>query len=362
MRYSSSFATVTASGIARTLAVVAICLCSVSARGESEGSNAVEPRRLSPRTADRGDVDYDALVDGEIVEAEPLEGDWIGEDFGDPWDAYQQEQLAGERYGCVDCLPNTNRPKSWQILPEGLIYHSYLAGVKESRLATAWVYEKDEGWLADSTLGARIGLLRNGTQGPAMVQGFQLDFEGAVFLRQDLEIDLDVVSMDFRAGLPLTYGIGRYQTKFAYYHLSSHLGDEYMESNPTVTRINFARDVLVWGHSYNLTDDLRVYGEAGWAFYSDGGSDPWEFQFGAEYSPACRVGPRGSPFVAVNAHLRQEVDFGGNFVAQAGWQWRRRVGGGRFRVGAHYYNGKSPQYEFFNDFERQLGVGLWYDF
>ena len=70
----------------------------------------------------------------------------------------------------------------------------------------------------------------------------------------------------------------------------------------------------------------------------------------------------GSPFVALNGHLRQEVDFGGNFVAQAGWQWRGSDCEHLLRAGVHYYNGKSPQFQFFDRFEHQIGFGIWYDF
>jgi len=373
------------------LVVAAGFTCALTAQAELSEPERLDAERLdeeaaaaeerSAKVAPAEFIDLDAMIDGEGVRGEILPNEVMGDEiregviiesdsewrelnegeWNDPWDAYQNELNAQRRYGCLECLPNTNRPRSWQILPEGLIYHSYLAGANEPRMASQWFNEKDEGWLVDNSIGGRIGLLRNGTKGPAMVQGFQVDFEAAAFLRQDLDKELDVVSTDFRAGVPFTFGIGRYQTKIAYYHLSSHLGDEFLEDND-VTRINFARDVIVWGHSYYLTDDVRIYGEAGWAFYSDGGSDPWEFQFGLDYSPACAIGPRGAPFFALNAHLREEVDFGGNFVAQAGWQWRRRVGGPIFRAGAHYYNGKSPQFSFFNNYEHQLGLGIWYDF
>jgi hypothetical protein len=119
--------------------------------------------------------------------------------------------------------------------------------------------------------------------------------------------------------------------------------------------------VIVWGHSFFLTRDIRLYGEAGWAFTYDGGTEPWEFQFGLDYSPAELTGQRGSPFVAVNGHLRQEFDFGGNIVVQTGWQWRG-YSGHLFRIGMHYFQGMSDQWEFFDQFEDKLGFGLWYDF
>ena len=120
----------------------------------------------------------------------------------------------------------------------------------------------------------------------------------------------------------MTYGDGPWRTKLAYYHLSSHLGDEFLLKNPTVTRYNYTREVIVVGQSYYLTPDWRTYGEAGWAFHSDVGGE-WEFQFGFDYSPIADCGFWGSPFAAVNGHLREEVSYGGNVVLQLGRQWRQ---------------------------------------
>lgn len=251
----------------------------------------------------------------------------------------------------------------WHILPSGLIYRSYLAGIRESRMGSNWFHENgDLPNLWDITLGGRASILRYGTGGGFQPEGFEVQIEGAALPRLETNDGRrDLVSTDYRFGIPLVYGIGAYQMKLAYYHLSSHLGDEYIERTGA-TRINYVRDAFVWGHSYYWTDNLRLYGELGWAFHYDGGAEPWELQFGADWSPGYPTTIWGAPFAAVNAHLRQEVDWGGNFVLQAGWAWRGGSGGQLFRVGLQYYNGKSAQYEFFNDSEQQIGAGIWYDF
>lgn len=249
-----------------------------------------------------------------------------------------------------------------QILPDGLIYRSYLAGVKESRFAGRWLHDKDLGWMWDITLGGRVGILRYGTTSVDHPEGWQIDMEGAGMPRLDLEHEeRDLISADFRFGIPLTYGRGNYQMKLAFYHLSSHLGDEYMVRHSTLVRRNYSRDVLVWGHSYFLTPDIRLYGEAGWAYNYDGGTEPWEFQFGIDYSPAGPSGQRGAPFFAINGHLREEFDFGGNLAVETGWQWRGNSGH-LFRLGMHYFQGMSDQWEFFDQYEEKLGFGVWYDF
>jgi hypothetical protein len=233
--------------------------------------------------------------------------------------------------------------------------------MKEPRFAIAWLHENDLEWIADVALGGRMGVLRYGTTDPLWPEGWQLDLEGAVFPRLNLQHETDLEAADFRFGVPLTYGVGAVQTKLAMYHLSSHLGDEYMERLGTLERINYSRNVLVWGNSFFVTDSIRLYGEAGWAFYAAGGSEPWEFQFGADILPPGPTDLRGAPFVAINTHLREEVDFGGNLSLQTGWLWRGDSGH-MFRAGMQYFAGKSEQFEFFNQYEHKIGLALWYDY
>jgi hypothetical protein len=272
-----------------------------------------------------------------------------------PWSTAASE--AKMYPNCLD--PDT----SWacQLLPEGLVYPAYLAGEKESRFRSVWAHERDDGWIWDITLGGHVGLLRYGTAGQWRPEGLQIDIEGAAMPRLNIEQDNDLVAADFRFGIPITYGTARYQTKVAYYHLSSHLGDEFLLSNSGFQRLNYSRDVLVQGHSFYITELLRLYAELGWAFTSDV-SEPWEFQFGTEYRPPCGTGWRGAPFAAVGTHLREEVDFGGNLVTQFGWAWRSSAASGMFRMGFQYFIGKSDQFSLFDRSESKVGLGMWYDY
>ncbi len=251
---------------------------------------------------------------------------------------------------------------TWQLLPDGLLYKSYLAGEKEPRFGSAWLHEKDRGWIWDVSLGGRAGILRYGTQDAVSPEGWQLDIAGAAFPRLDSEENDDLESADFRFDVPLTWSQGPFAVKFGYYHLSSHVGDEFLARNPGFRRINYVRDSALLGLSVDLTGDVRAYAEVGWAFSVDGGAEPWEFQFGVDYSPMVATGLYGAPFLAVNAHLREEVDFGGSLNLMAGWQWRGRESDNLLRFGLQYFNGKTSQYAFFNEHEELIGLGLWYDF
>ena len=258
-------------------------------------------------------------------------------------------------------LTNSNDCWKWQFAPNGLLYPSYLAGQKESRMGTQADYVRGYGWEWDSTLGGRAGLFRYGSEDPVHPEGWQLDVEGAAFPRLDLMMERELRSVDFRIGVPLTYRIGPWETKLAYYHLCSHAGDQFMLDFPEVGRVPYIRDAIDLGFAYCPMPNLRLYSEFGWAFNATGGAKPFDLQLGAELSNQELTGWRGTPFAAIHAHLRQENDFGGNVTFETGWQWRGQ-NTHLVRLGLICADGMGEEYQFYNKYQSQIGFGLWYDF
>jgi|GEM_PF-940726 len=264
--------------------------------------------------------------------------------------------------GTYECI--TKAPWGFHLLPSQILFQSYLAGVHEPRIGAQWYQERDlDHGLWDSSLGGRAGLFRWGTNAGRFSEGIQLDVEGAAFPRMDFDpdYDLDVNATDFRIGGGLTFRKQRWEGKLSYYHLCAHLGDEYVLAGRPGTRINYIRDSIVLALGFWLRDDLRLYSEAGYAFKTDGGAEPWEFQFGFDWCTREPTGFRGAPFFAVNGHISEENNFSGHVTAQAGWAWRG-VDGHLVRMGGFYYNGKDNMYEFHNNHVQQVGGGIWYDF
>lgn len=249
-----------------------------------------------------------------------------------------------------------------QILPKGVLYPAYLAGRKESRLQSIFTNDSDYGWLWDISLGGRVPLFRYGTVNSPQPEGFQIDMEGAALLRLDFERNRNLTSTDYRAGLPITYGTKFWQLKTGYYHVSSHLGDNYLLDNFR-KKVHYVRDEIFFGIALKPVSSVRLYGEAGWAFNVGETTSPWELQFGAEFSPQYSDERkwRGAPFAAVHGHLFQELDFGGYVNSQIGWQWRR-PDNGLFRLGAEFYSGCDDQYQFHYTHQKKIGLGFWYDF
>jgi hypothetical protein len=345
----------TAPTAARAQPPVSVLPAPASPPVASDDPGAMAMPRLLPPTSPGGpvvlDIPYEEAADGpDGPDGFLTPGVSFPEEFADLW---------------------APRPWHWQLLPNNLIYTSYLAGPKEPRIGTVWYqdYAGDplqpsisNGILWDTTLGGRASILRYGSDPVLHPQGFEVQIEGAAFVRLDPQDDRDLRSADYRFGVPLVYGVGRWQTKLAYYHNSAHLGDEALLKHQWFPRVNYVRDVIVWGNSYYLFDWLRLYGEVGWAFFNSGGSQPWEVQYGAELIQARPTGIHGAPFAAINAMNRQERDWGGNLCVQTGWAWRGRRSEKLFRIGFEYLTGTDQQYEFTFYNQNRYGVGMWYDF
>ena len=259
-------------------------------------------------------------------------------------------------------VDGVDREYDWRVLPAGLMYKAYLAGEKESRVQSVWVTDQNGHLWWDTTLGGRYSFLRYGTSDPVHPEGWQFDFEGAAMPRVDPKADSSpLIAIDYRVGLLSTWRFGPNAFKAGYYHLSSHLGDEFLLLNPGFIRLNYVRDAAIVGWTHDLTRELQIYGEIAYAFNYEDGALPWEFQYGIQYSP--RVpGLFGAPFAAINGHTREDFHYETSINVQAGWQWWGEQSNHTFRIGIQYYDGPALQYSFVNKHERLMGWGLWFDY
>ena len=323
-------------------------------------------------SAEEGDV-AESLFEGADEEAdqtdEPFEDDLIRQDrpgFAEaglqPF-AENPQPLVPRRDHFDPGFPqDADAEDTWQVMPSGLMYRSYLAGEKESRMGTFWAHDQTGRTVWENTLGGRLGLLRYGTSGANRPQGWQLDFEGAALSRVLPGTDSTMLeATDYRAGLQSTWATDKWHVKTGYYHLSSHLGDEFQLANPLVHRFNYVRDSAVLGVTYDIHSDWQTYGEIAYALGAEDGAEPFEFQYGLQYSPLV-FGLRGAPFAAVNGHTRQDFDWITSVNCQTGWQWRGTDSQHLWRIGMQYYSGPSLQYSFPGRTDHLLGAGMWFDF
>ncbi|WP_146392861.1 DUF1207 domain-containing protein [Allorhodopirellula solitaria] len=250
----------------------------------------------------------------------------------------------------------------WIVLPQGLLWHSYLAGPQEPRISAILFGDDDGGFFWDATLGGRVGLLRYGTPGAADPHGWQWDLEGAAITRLDMWESQDVESVDYRFGTELTWAEGPWAMKAGYFHISSHVGDEYLIRNPTFERINYVTESLIWGVSYKPTQPVRLYGEAAYAVHCAGGAQPWQFQTGAEWTPAPSPSRWIAPFAAANLGFFEATEYHMQTTLQAGWALQGSRSAQRLRFGFQYGQGPTNQFSFFQRSDEYLGWGIWFDY
>lgn len=248
----------------------------------------------------------------------------------------------------------------FQLLPNGTLFDRYRAGDKEPRSSASLMSRKGGPVYLDAVLGGAFGLVRYGADGSSEAWGVQLDVEGAAFPRLNLRhVSKSVESVDFRFGFPVTARAGPLAVKTGYDHVSSHVGDEFLERNPGFTRRNYVRDAVRTGIMFDVARSLTLYGEAGYAFYTSGGARPWEVQLGGDLHPPLVGCWCGTPFLAVHGHFREEADFGGSLNAVLGSEWRSLDGERGLGLALRYFNGYSSQYQFFDRQERLVGLMFW---
>jgi hypothetical protein len=244
-------------------------------------------------------------------------------------------------------------------LPSSLLWDPPLANPREPRMFVKFT-NLDDQMTYETAIGAEVGLIRL-THADPDLGCFQLDLFGVVFTRFDEEFH-QVVS-DYRAGIPLTYANGPWQAKLAYEHTSSHLGDEFIDATRR-ERINYQKDEIVVGVSYRFENNLRLYGQFGYAFFTskEFEGDRERFDWGLEWKqPGANTGWRGRPFIALDMELRAEQDFEPNTTIQLGWEWSDLPRGRSVRVAFEFYDGKSPYGQFYSDDEDWVGLGVYYD-
>ncbi|WP_068260778.1 DUF1207 domain-containing protein [Rubripirellula obstinata] len=255
-----------------------------------------------------------------------------------------------------------NEAWDWHLLPDGLLWHSYLADPHDSRMSLTVFQDDNDGRFWDAVLGGRFGLLRYGTGGASNPRGVQWDLQGAVLTRLDMDHSQDVESMDYRFGTEITAADGPWAMKLGYFHVSSHVGDEYIERNPTFQRINYVTESLIVGGSFRPTNATRLYAEFANAFIIAGGAKRYQFQTGAEYAPIAKVAMKGAPFAAINLNFREAVDYDVSTTVQAGWSFWSPESERRLRFGVQFGDGPTSQFQFFDRRETYLGLGIWYDY
>ena len=79
----------------------------------------------------------------------------------------------------------------------------------------------------------------------------------------------ELVNTDFMACIPVTYAVDSWSFRLRLYHISSHLGDEFLVAHPCFCRTNPSFEAIDFFASWQYTAGLRLYAGVGWVIHSD---------------------------------------------------------------------------------------------
>ena len=235
---------------------------------------------------------------------------------------------------------------------DGFLYDPYLAAPRQSQTGSKLLLPLRAGDdpRIENALGLTLPVVRwSGVDDPG--SGTEIEIEAAVFARFDISERWDLDAADFRFGFPIVQRTGDLAWKLHLYHLTSHLGDEFIERTGTQV-VPYHLEEAAAGISWDFAEGARVYGEAGVAVYTSRPTGNGRVQLGAEW--AGRRGSSGlSPYVAVDIQARNEQDWNPGKVLAAGIAYGRDV-----RLGLELFHGRDSQTQFLDDNIFYLSVGL----
>jgi Protein of unknown function (DUF1207) len=151
-------------------------------------------------------------------------------------------------------------------------------------------------------------------------------------------------------------------------HQSSHLGDEYVlrEQISGSERVNLSYETIDLLISHELAGGWRPYAGGSYLLHAEpSGLRPWTAHYGLEWLGPQPFGPFGGmrPVAAVDCKQRQENDWSLDASVRAGVVFEG-VGrqGQRLAVLLEWYDGHSPNGQFFTDQVQYLGLGMHFFF
>jgi hypothetical protein len=257
-------------------------------------------------------------------------------------------------------------PNGGEFLPGGSLFNSLIADPRTPHFSVAYQKYKSDPELdsvAAISLGTPIGIYEGNFPGKAR---WQIGVDAAVFAIFDLDSpSSDLVNADYWLGLPLSYRKKDFSTMLRLYHQSSHLGDEFLLRN-RVDRVNLSYEAVDLRLSYDLFKKIvRLYGGGGYIFRREPDDlERLSAQGGMEVrSPWAFLGKHFRPVAGVDVQSREESDWNIDLSVRAGLQFEsEKLRERHLQLMFEYYDGHSPNGQFFERSITYWGVGLHFYF
>lgn len=178
----------------------------------------------------------------------------------------------------------------------------------------------------------------------------------------------ELMNTDYLLAFPISYAFNKWAYRLRLYHVSTHLGDEYMAHNPDIKRVNPSNEAIDFFVSYQATESVRVYLGPGWVIHTDRTYpfDPFYIEYGGDASffgyKSYHHKIYGTFFVAAYWRNWQACQWSLDGTYMAGYEWSKLQGlGKKLRLFVNYHHGYSPG-QFFKERASYGGIGFMWGF
>jgi hypothetical protein len=137
------------------------------------------------------------------------------------------------------------------------LFAPLLGDPRELHFALRYLFLDGNVTAAEVAVGHYYGIYRWAL--PKNIGAVQLNIGGGIFPRFKFSENKDLQVIDFYANVPLDIRINKWSGRFMLYHVSSHLGDDYIRTTGQIADSNSwnsIRSIL----SYDANAGLRLYG------------------------------------------------------------------------------------------------------
>jgi len=247
------------------------------------------------------------------------------------------------------------------FLPGGNLFEPLIADPRWPHFSVAYqnyLGDQELNNVASVTFGESIALYRNRAPFGGL---WEVGFQAGVFSIFDLDgPSFDLINTDFAGGITASYRVKDFSTFFRIFHQSSHLGDEFLLRNP-INRLNLSFEGADLKLSYRFFDWLRLYAGGTYLFDRDPSDlKPWVAQAGIELQSPWRLWADSTRLIAAAdlQHL-QEHNWSTEISVRSGLQFERPKNFMRkIQLLLEYYNGHSPNGQFFDRKIEYIGAGI----
>ena len=194
-------------------------------------------------------------------------------------------------------------------------------------------------------------------------QEWELSMQAGLFGLMDIGRNPSaLINADYFVGVPISYRSGAVTTLLRPYHISTHLGDEFMltPEGKKTKRINLSYEGIDLILSYNI-NAFRIYGGGGYLVHKEPSYiKPLKIQIGAEYYSAYTfMDGRLRPVSGIDVKADQNGSWFPGVSVKTGVQIENSaLISNKLQVMLEFYSGRSMHGQFYRDKIQTIGIAL----